>query len=172
MANGIIADQIQKKLGKFAAGISQKMALISKYEKAVTSRTTEDLSAERMAKLSSKISSRAIADVMNQSTKYELPTGYMKQVRMIHLAFERSTAKLMRDAKEIEYVLKQRRSSRQKKNSRKTGRWRFEKQAVGGWNACLRFERVWSGQPEGHACAERRRARGIACRRGLVRAII
>jgi hypothetical protein len=29
----------------------------------------------------------------------------MKQVRMIHLAFERSTAKLMRDAKEIEYVL-------------------------------------------------------------------
>eukprot|EP00802_Teleaulax_amphioxeia_P002688 Tamp_02691.p1 GENE.Tamp_02691~~Tamp_02691.p1 ORF type:complete len:1064 (+),score=248.41 Tamp_02691:470-3661(+) len=105
MANGIIADQIQKKLGKFAAGISQKMALISKYEKAVTSRTTEDLSAERMAKLSSKISSRAIADVMNQSTKYELPTGYMKQVRMIHLAFERSTAKLMRDAKEIEYVL-------------------------------------------------------------------
>ena len=103
MADGIIADQIQKKLGKFAAGISQKMALISRYEKAVTSRTTKDsLSAERMAKLSSKISSRVIANVMNQSTKYDLPTGYVKQVRMIHLAFERSTAKLMRDAKEIE----------------------------------------------------------------------
>ena len=109
MVHGIITDQIHKNLGKLAAGVSQKLAMISRYEKAVES-CTKNLSAEarqRMEKLSSKLSSRAIADVMNQSTKYDLPTGYMKQVRMIHLAFERSTAKLMRDAKEIEYVLKQ-----------------------------------------------------------------
>jgi hypothetical protein len=82
------------------------------YEKTVTSRT-KNLSAEarqRMEKLgpklSSKLSSRAIADVMNQrSTKYDLPTGYMKQVRMILWALERSTVELMRDAREIEYVL-------------------------------------------------------------------
>ena len=111
MVPGIITDQIQEKLGKFAAGMSQKMGLISKYEKAVASRT-KDLSAEarqRMEKLScaSKLSSRAIANVMNQSTKYDLPTGYLKQVKMILLAFERSTVELMQDAKEIEYVLDQ-----------------------------------------------------------------
>ena len=111
MVPGIITDQIQEKLGKFAAGMSQKMGLISKYEKAVASRT-KYLSAEarqRMEKLScaSKLSSRAIANVMNQSTKYDLPTGYLKQVKMILLAFERSTVELMQDAKEIEYVLDQ-----------------------------------------------------------------
>ena len=113
MVRGIIADQIQseihKKLGKFAAGLSQKMALISQYEKAVAS-STKDLSAEarqRMEKLScaKNLASRAIADVLNQSTKYDLPTGHMKLFKMILLALERSSVELMQDAKEIEYVL-------------------------------------------------------------------
>ena len=111
MVHGIIADQVQEKLGSFAAGNYQKMALISQYEKAVASRT-KDLSAEarhRFKKIlsASKLSSRAMAHVLNQSTKYDLPDGYSKQLKMIHLASERSSVELMQDATEIEYVLKQ-----------------------------------------------------------------
>ena len=84
MVQDIIADQVHQRLGKFAAGISQKMDLISQYEKAVVSHT-QNLSAEaqqRMEKFSraSKLKSRSIAVVLNQVTNYDLPTGYMKQV--------------------------------------------------------------------------------------------
>ena len=113
----IIADQVQEKLGSFAAGAFQQMALISKYEKAVAS-CTKDLSAEarqRIKKFScaSKLASRAIANVLNQSTKYDLPTGYLKQVNMIRLASERPSVELMQDAKQIEYVLEQVRALQQ-----------------------------------------------------------
>ena len=117
MMQDIIAEQVQLKLQmkpfSYAAGISQKLALISQYEKAVASQSrTKDLSdqvRQRMEKFSraSKLSSRVIADVVNQATKYDLPKGYFKRVKMILLASERSYVELMRDAKEIEYVLEQ-----------------------------------------------------------------
>jgi len=96
-------------MGGFVKGASQKLALLSRYEAKLASNIA-DLKGDakkKIAKLMSgnKLRSAVLSTVLNQGSKYAASTGYMKQLKMLQATIERSAAELIKDGKELQYLI-------------------------------------------------------------------
>jgi len=110
VVQAVVHAHVRAKLGKFAGGLAKKIKLIGMYErKAAEKIEGQEGTAKRgMEKLfgANKLRKLTMASVLHASTKYDLPgTGYMKQVRLVLMSIERSAAELIRDEKELQYML-------------------------------------------------------------------
>ena len=93
----------------FVKDASQKLTLLGLYEVKLASKIADlgEEAKKKWAKLLSgnKLRSAVLSTVLNQGSKYAAGTGYMKQLKMLQASIERSSAELIKDGKELQYLI-------------------------------------------------------------------
>ena len=95
-------------LSKMAAGAAQKLALISKYESALSSKMTSmsEEAKKQMQKFMavSKLRGILFSSVLNYASKYDMGQGHMRGVKLLSAAISRRPKDLARDQNQLEYL--------------------------------------------------------------------